>query len=230
MDYKLVIQELKKMGDTHSHKPSNGHALEKQFLGVNLTKLKSFAKELQRNHELASHLWKSDVYDAQILATLIEDPKMVCEEQINQWVKDIDSADLADKFCANILLKTPYAYKKMKEWIRSSDPYTKRCGFVSLALLSKKDEWLSDEEYLDFLNNIRTQIHIAENMVKEAMNQALICIGSRSKKLNEKALIFAEQIGELQLDNGYSNVRLPNAVVKLSDKKLQTKLSHQLVI
>lgn len=43
--------------------------------GIGLTVLRKLAKTIGRNHELALQLWDSDIYDAKVIALLIDDPK-----------------------------------------------------------------------------------------------------------------------------------------------------------
>jgi 3-methyladenine DNA glycosylase AlkD len=49
------------------------------------------AKQIGKNHQLALKLRSSGIYDARILACLIDNPAEVTEKQMNISVKDFDS-------------------------------------------------------------------------------------------------------------------------------------------
>jgi len=59
--------------------------------GISIPNLRKLAKEIGKDHVLAQELWSSGIHEAQILASMIDDPKMVTEEQMENWVKDFDS-------------------------------------------------------------------------------------------------------------------------------------------
>ena len=50
--------------------------------GVSIPTLRKMAREIGRDHGLAQQLWASGIHEARILASLVDDPKMVTEEQI----------------------------------------------------------------------------------------------------------------------------------------------------
>jgi 3-methyladenine DNA glycosylase AlkD len=226
MEYKEIIAELRNLGDARAVKVWERMGMNtSNYLGVNLTKLKELSKQAGKDHDLARRLWNSGIHDAMLMATMVEDPKAVTEEQIDAWILDIDFLDLCDKFCSNVVVKTSFAYKKMKRWLRSEEEYVCRAGYILLTLLAKKDEWLEDHEYINFLDNIERSIHSRQNWVREAMNYALISIGSRNKVLNDAAHRVAVSIGNIDVDYGESSCRVPDAREKLMDRKLHEKLN-----
>lgn len=84
----------------------------KGTLGVNIPLLRELGKAHRRNHNLALELWQSGIHEARILASLVDDPKAVTEEQLEAWVMEIDSWDVCDQCCANLLARTPFVWHK----------------------------------------------------------------------------------------------------------------------
>jgi len=74
--------------------------------GVSIPVLRKMAKQIGKNHLLAERLWNSDIYEARILAPMIDSPEMVTERQMESWVKDFDSWDICDQCCSNLFDKT----------------------------------------------------------------------------------------------------------------------------
>lgn len=72
------IQNWKKLGSQTGKLKS---------FGIGLTVLRKLAKQIGRDHALALDLWKSDVYDAKIIALLIDDPKQITRKQAEAQVE-----------------------------------------------------------------------------------------------------------------------------------------------
>jgi len=63
----------------------------KKVYGVRIPELRRIAKEAGKNHELAAKLWDAGYNETKILASLIEDPKKVTEDQMDKWVIGFNS-------------------------------------------------------------------------------------------------------------------------------------------
>ncbi len=163
-------------------------------LGVSIPNLRKIAKETGRDHELAQELWQSGIHEARIIACMIEDPKLVDEEQLECWVMDFDSWDVCDKCCSNLFDKTRFAYAKTLEWANQKDEFVKRAGFTMMAVLAVHDKKATDDDFLKFLPIIKAQSVDERNYVRKAVNWALRQIGKRNLNLNKAAIEMANQI------------------------------------
>jgi 3-methyladenine DNA glycosylase AlkD len=56
--------------------------------GISIPVLKQMARSAGRNHTLAHELWASGIYEARLIAAMIDDPAMVTEDQMESWVGD----------------------------------------------------------------------------------------------------------------------------------------------
>src|SRR4030042_5829352 len=63
-------------------------------LGVSIPEMRKMAKELGRDHRLALGLWKTRIAEAQILASMVDEPEKLPEGQMEGWVKDFASGDV----------------------------------------------------------------------------------------------------------------------------------------
>ncbi|MGB9693865.1 MAG: hypothetical protein ACPLYF_03380 [Fervidobacterium sp.] len=50
-----------------------------------------------------------------ILASMIDDPELVTEEQMEDWVKEFDYWEICDQMCQNLFTHTKFAYQKAIE-------------------------------------------------------------------------------------------------------------------
>lgn len=98
MNSSKIILELQKHKNSANIKGMAKFGINtKNALGISIPYLRSLAKELCINHNIALELWDSKFHEARILAALIDDYKLVTENQMDEWVKDFDSWDLCDQ-------------------------------------------------------------------------------------------------------------------------------------
>ena len=186
--------------------------------GIGLTRLRTLAKQIGRDHQLARALWKSDVYDAKIVGLLIDDPKMMtCEQAEEQVGSGLDEGMLVHVFatCGAPLAKTPFAFELASQWMDSDDEIRRRCGYALLYELSKKNpKGMDDAFLLERIGRIEDTIHSQPMWVREAMNTALFGIGKRNKQLNSAAIRAVKAIGPVVIDYGEDNSCQPLDVLK----------------
>jgi len=162
--------------------------------GISIPVLRKMAREIGRDHALAQELWSSGVHEARILASMIDDPHLVTEEQMERWAADFDSWDVCDQCCGNLFDKTTLAYRKAVEWAARDEEFVKRAGFALMAWLAFHDKRVPDEPFLEFLPVIKRESVDGRNFVKKAVNWALRHIGKRNAALNIMAIQAAEEI------------------------------------
>jgi 3-methyladenine DNA glycosylase AlkD len=162
--------------------------------GVSVTTLRRIAREIGKNHLLAEQLWSSSVHEARLLASIVDDPKLATEEQLERWVKDFNSWDVCDQCCNNLFGKTCFAYQKAVEWSGRSEEFVKRAGFVLMAHLAVHDKKSDDRRFEEFFPIILREAADERNFVKKAVNWALRQIGKRSAALNRSAIETAKSI------------------------------------
>jgi len=189
---------------------------------VLVTELRKMAKEMGTNHNLAIQLWQSCIHEARILACLIDNPKLVTEEQMDNWVKDFDSWDVCDQCCSNLFRKTQYAHQKVFEWCVSDEEFVKRAGFVLIAVMAVHDKEADDSLFEQFLSVIKTGADDNRNFVKKAVNWALRQIGKRNLYLNSRALEAARQIQ--QMDTKIGRWIASDTIRELTSQAMQDRL------
>ena len=163
-------------------------------LGVPIPLLRRIARPHRRNHALALHLWDSGIHEARILASLVDDPKQVTVAQMNRWVRDLDSWDICDQLCNNLLNRTPYAHGRVRPWVAAKAEFVRRAGFVLIATLAVHDKAAPDDVFVDYLALIENATGDDRNFVKKAVNWALRQIGKRNACLRKHAIAAAKRI------------------------------------
>jgi len=190
--------------------------------GVSIPNLRKLAKEIGVSHSLAQQLWASNVRETRILASMIDDPKMVTEQQMEEWVKEFDYWEICDQCCMNLFAKTEFAYQKCLEWSPSEEEFIKRAGFVLMACLAVSDKKAENEEFERFLPVIKREASDNRNFVKKAANWALRQIGKRNLSLNRKAIETATEIQKM--DSKSAKWIASDAIRELTSDAVQTRL------
>ena len=163
-------------------------------VGVTVTELRRSARDLGHDHELAAALWASGVHEARLLASLVDEPAMVSEAQMDAWVADLDSWDVCDGVCGNLFDRTPFALDKAVEWSTREPEFEKRAAFALMASAAVHRKDLPDAAFASLLPVIGAQAIDERNYVKKAVSWALRQIGKRSSGLNSQAVLTAERI------------------------------------
>jgi len=162
--------------------------------GISMVILRKMAREIGRDHDLAQELWASDIHEAQILASIIDDPAKVTEAQTESWVRCFDSWDICDQCCQNLFASTIFAGQKAVEWSSNDSEFVKRAGFVLMARLAVSDKKASDSQFERFLPIIKRESADDRNYVRKAVNWALRQIGKRNARLRQKAIDTAREL------------------------------------
>jgi len=198
MQFEEIIKKLKSLSDKRIVRGGQKYGIKsRNMLGISIPKLRKLAKEIGKNHELAVKLWNSEIHEAQILASMVDEPDRVTERQMEKWVKDFDSWAICDQVCSNLFDKTPYAYQKAIEWSKKEKEYVKRAGFVLMATLAVHDKKAPDEKFIRFFAIIKREASDERNFVKKAVNWALRQIGKRNQYLRKIAIETAWKIQKI---------------------------------
>ena len=162
--------------------------------GVPIPELRRIAKGCRREHELALALWGTGNHEARLLASMVDDPAQVTEDQMAAWAAEFDSWDVCDQVTSNLFDKTLFAYDKVREWSAAHDEWVKRAAFATAAALAVQDKKAADEPFLEMLELCRREAGDDRNFVKKAVNWALRNIGKRDLRLHAAAIAAAETI------------------------------------
>lgn len=194
-------------------------------LGVSIPVLRNMARVIGHHHELAIQLWDSGIHEARILATLVDEPAEVAEEQMEKWTAEFDSWDVCDQCCSNLYARTPLAYQKALEWSIRPQEFVKRAGFVMMAALAVKDKKAGNEQFIQFFTAIRAGATDKRNFVKKAVNWAIRQIGKRNLALNKQAVALSEEIQ--RIDSPSARWIAADALRELSDESVLSRLKNK---
>lgn len=194
-DAEAVIAQLRSIADP-SRKPGIARVgiTVDRALGVSIPTLRRVAVAHRADHELALGLWATEIHEARILASMIDDPRRVTRAQMEDWAADFDSWDLCDQVCQNLFRRTPRAYEKAVEWTTRDELFVKRAGFALMAGLVVADKRADDARFAALLEPLAAGADDDRDLVRKGASWALRSIGKRSAALNELAIRTALEL------------------------------------
>ena len=149
--------------------------------GATLPRLRAKADELGPNYDLAIALFKENVRECKILATMVMPPNEVLPEVIDIWMEQITTQEVAEQAAFNLFQYLPYAPEKAYTWMASEKPLYQLCGFHILSRL--------------FMNKQEPN----ERGINEFIDQAIVALQGDSLMVRKAAMSAVQRFAELGL-------------------------------
>jgi len=206
MTVKEVLAQLESLGDEkrRAYNVKIGAGKAKQF-GVQTGDLRTLAKKIKTNHELALELWKTGNIDAQLLAILLMKPKSLSAAELDKMVRAARFAWVADWLNAYIVKEQPPADKETLrlKWMKDEDGWAARAGWNLTASKINKGGTSRDREGADgdgldlpgLLDRIESEMADAPPETQWTMNNTLMAIGINHAKHRKRAIAIGEKLG-----------------------------------
>lgn len=136
--------------------------------GVPFTELKKMAEEYEKDYDLAIELWKEDIRECKILATLIMPADKMLAEITDLWMEQVNNQEMVEMLVFNLLQNVEYAPVIAYQWIASDKPLYEMAGFHLLSRLFAKGQEPNERGINEFLDQAATVLQ-GDNMgVKHA--------------------------------------------------------------
>ena len=169
---------------------------EEYSIGVSTAVVRSIAKKAGKSNELARELWNSGYHEAKLLAVLVFDKKTISHDEIEKLICDVQSWDLCDHLCKNLIIKLKSYDEFISNWIVSTHIYKKRAAFTLIASSVVHNKTITNDTFDDYLRIIQEYSNSEHEHVRKAISWALREIGKKDFTYNEKAIILAHELKE----------------------------------
>ncbi len=136
--------------------------------GVPFIELKKMAEEYGKDYDLAIELWKENIRECKILATLIMPAEKMLAEIADLWMEQVENQEMAEMLAFNLLQHVSYAPVLAFQWMASDKPFYQIAGFQILARLFAKGQEANERGINEFLDQAAAALQ-GDNMgVKHA--------------------------------------------------------------
>jgi 3-methyladenine DNA glycosylase AlkD len=185
----LMLIKSCKSGEVADLMSQNGIAYKTNW-GVSVIDLREIAKQFDPDHLLALKLWNKHWRETMILATLIDEPNQVTEEQIDFWTKTFENTEIAEQASANLWVKTKFAYVKAMEWCRGKKHIIRFTGIHLIGRLALTDKSAIDEMFEPFFEELPTLAK--DSRLNTVFYRTILTLGMRSEYLHKQTLELSQ--------------------------------------
>jgi 3-methyladenine DNA glycosylase AlkD len=103
--------------------------------GVDMLKIKEIAGRYEPGSTLAEVLWKEDVREMKIIATMLYPSASFSKETADRWVKQITNQEMREQACKNLFQELSFAPQLVNEWTTDEDEKIRTTGYWLFARL-----------------------------------------------------------------------------------------------
>ena len=141
--------------------------------GATVLRLREKAEEIGPNYDLAVALWKENVRECKILATMIMPPDEILPEVVDIWMEQTETVEIAEQAAMNLYQYLPCAPVKAYEWIASERELCQLCGFHVLSRLFMNGHEPNGRGINEFLDQAHTALFSPSMTVRKAAFNSL---------------------------------------------------------
>ena len=177
----------------------------KLIFGVPIPEIKHIAAAHEPDAELARALWKEDVREMKILATLLFPAGSMTQEEALAWMREIPYPEIAEQCCNNLFPTVEQPDQLALKFLADKkSPFGRMCGFLLWAQLFKKNLAVEKSRVEAFLVECTCTMHpdveagATESswQEKQAAVQALKFFGRLSPTNAQDALSVISEDGQ----------------------------------
>lgn len=159
--------------------------------GVSLPDLQQMASEYEKDYDLAIALWKEDIRECKILATMLMPADKMPPEVVDIWMEQTHTQEMAEMASFYLYQHLDYAPVLAYEWIASTDSLRQMAGYLVLTRLFARGQEPNERGINEFLDQVSTALtdehagvqHAAMNCVTRFVD-----LGEEYGKMARKAL------------------------------------------
>ena len=142
--------------------------------GAPLPMLRAKAKEIGKDYHLAIELWKEDVRECKILATMVMPAEEMPAEVVDIWMEQTRTQEMAEMASFNLYRFLPFAADKAYQWIASDKALYQLCGFSVLGRLFMEGREPNERGINEFLGQAAAAIHSDSVAVRKAVVNSVL--------------------------------------------------------
>lgn len=142
--------------------------------GASLLQLRKKAEELGKDYHLAIALWKEDIRECKILATMIMPAEEMLPEITDIWMQQTPNIEIAEQAAFNLYQYLDYASDKAFLWLSSSEELPQICGYHILSRLFIRKYEPNERDINEFIDQALAALQSSNPMLQKAAMQSMI--------------------------------------------------------
>lgn len=172
---KEIKQSFRQLMDGRTAQSMRDKGLDyKLNWGASIPMLREKAEEIGKDYDLAIELWKADVRECKILATMIMPVERMLPEVVDIWMEQMTSQEIAEQAAFNLFQYLPYAPEKAYQWIASDKELEQLCGFHILSRLFMNKQEPNERGINEYIDQALAALQGPPMVVRKAAMQSMI--------------------------------------------------------
>ena len=155
--------------------------------GATLPRLREMADEIKAQpipngfdnstewiYSLAIALWKENIRECKILATMLMPSDKLLPEVADIWMEQTETVEIAEQLAFNLMQHVPYAAEKAFLWISSADDLPQICGYHILSRLFMRKQEPNERGINEFMDQALAALQSPTTSLSKAAMQSII--------------------------------------------------------
>ncbi len=142
--------------------------------GASIPMLYEKVQEIGKDYDLAIELWKENVRECKILATMLMPADQMLPEVVDIWMEQTDSQEIAEQAAFNLYQHLPYAADKAFQWLASDKELYQLCGYHILTRLFMNKQEPNERGINEFIDQALAALQGPSLIVRKAAMQSII--------------------------------------------------------
>lgn len=142
--------------------------------GVPFIQLKSMASDIGKDYDLAVALWKENIRECKILATLLMPADKMPQEVAEIWMEQTHSQEMAEMQAFNLYQYVSYAPVIAYRWMASHEDVYQICAYDILGRLFMKGQEPNERGINEFIDQAVTALKQGSAGVRHAAMNVIL--------------------------------------------------------
>jgi hypothetical protein len=142
--------------------------------GLSLADIQELAAEYGKDYDLAIELWKENIRECKILATLLMPPEEMLPEVAELWMEQTPNVEIAEQAAFNLYQHMPAAAELAFRWIPSPNELYQLCGYHVLSRLFLQGREPNERGINEFLDQAVAALASQNLSLRKAVRQSLL--------------------------------------------------------
>ncbi|MFT5526396.1 MAG: 3-methyladenine DNA glycosylase AlkD [Pirellulaceae bacterium] len=209
-----VMTQLKEKGTEKTRKMYWKHGAPENLFGVSIADMKTIAKKLKGQQNLALELYETGNGDAMYLAGMVADGSQMTKRQLQSWASKSTWSMISEYTIPWLTVESKHGRDLALKWIDSKKESVACSGWTTYSglLAVRGDEDLDLAEIKSLLRRVVDEIDNAPNYVRYTMNGFVIAVGSYVQPLLKQAKAAAKKLGKVDVNMEGTACKVPDAI------------------
>jgi len=144
--------------------------------GATILRLREMTDEIKTEdaYSLAIALWKENIRECKILATMLMPPDELLPEVADIWMEQTETVEIAEQLAFNLMQHVPYAAEKAFLWISSAEDLPQICGYHILSRLFMRKQEPNERGINEFMDQALAALQSPTPSLSKAAMQSVI--------------------------------------------------------